>query len=121
VKVAGARLARHLKRHRDKFGTPVLFNGVEYRCTVESVSGAKAGAQTLSHLTLDMFVASADPHVFSFSPTDFYPTTNVIAPQEGDILIWHSLDYVVTDRTFGDVADDDTALLCYALRRVWET
>lgn len=109
-------VAWQLQAFRDRFGTAVRFNDVDYPVIVEETAGAKVGTQTLSH-TLGPFIAAADPHVFRFSPNYFQPTTDVAPPRMGDTFIWHDRTYLITDTTFADWADDTSAILVYAYWR----
>jgi hypothetical protein len=110
-----------LEAVRDRNGSPVIFNDVEYRVTTESVSGANVGIQGLpmaQKMTLTVFIASADPRVFRFSPSQFVPVTDVLPPMEGDELHWHNLVYRVTRITYDDYNDDTHAIMVYAYRKV---
>lgn len=110
--------AWHLQDLRDGQGTTVTFNGIDYRVTTESVSGAKVGVQNLPDDALGVYIASADPRVFRFSPQYFQPITDVRPPQEGNELIWHGLRYRITLANYDDADEDTNGLNVFAYRQV---
>lgn len=114
------RLQRQLEAFRNTYGELVEFNGVEYRCFVEEVTGAKAGQQGVSQATFGVFVASTAPAIFDFNPRDFAPWTEVQQPGQGDELIRNGLIYVVTSFDFENVDTDTDGFYCYAMRKIWQ-
>jgi hypothetical protein len=118
VSKLSTRQLRQLKRARNRTGVDVRYNGKTYRATTSVVAGAITGAQTLSIETFGPFVASADSREFQFSPQDFAPWTDVLAPQEGQILEYNGLRYLVTALVFEALRDDTTAVICRAFRHI---
>ena len=116
-----ARVLRQQYRFVKKRGEFVTFKGVNYRCFVKEVAGVHAGEQTLGHATYGIYLASAVPSVFDFSPLDFYPNTHVQPPMETDELTRNALIYVVTAVDYSNEDTDTGGFWCYALRKIWET
>lgn len=116
------KIAWQLKRGRDLDGVRITFNDTDYRATTETTSGANCGMQGLSSdikNDLLQYEASLDPRIFVLSPQDFDPITDVLCPQEGDSIIWHSLEYLVTRLTFDDLNDDTIGIQLYCLRKIF--
>lgn len=112
------RLTRQHRRHRQGAGTDVVYGGLTYRVMSASVSGSDAGTQTLPVQTLGVYIASADPRMFNFSPQDFQPWTEIEPPREGQEIIWHGLLYQISAVTYLDVGDHTVSIQCYANREV---
>jgi len=114
----GENVAWQLQDFRENHCPTVTFNGVDYHVTPGEVAGAKSGEQGYpKNTSLGPMIAALDPHVFIFSPGDFQPNTDVYPPTEGDILIWHELEYKVTNFTFEDM-DATVAVPVYCLRNI---
>ena len=118
----GEHLAWQLEAFRERAGETVTFNGNDYTAFHESTSGAVcgvAGLPTAIRQNLEVYIASLDPSIFVFSPQDFMPVTDVLAPVQGDTLIWHSMTYLVTFVSFSDMTGDTLSILVYCLRLIW--
>lgn len=112
-------MARHTARFRRTFGTIVTFGGRDYSVTTRQATGADVGAIALSVELFRVFIASADPRLFVFSAREFHPfEPGIFAPQEGKIIVWHGLNYLVTKLNYGDVHDDTHRINAWCYRYI---
>lgn len=109
---------RRARRLRERLGTQIVFGGVTYSVIAKKVGDVLAGVRNIPHDVAGAFIASTDPHVFNFSPESFVPYTAVNSPQEGNVLTWHGLNYLVTNVTYDDIGADTLSLAVYAYRHI---
>jgi hypothetical protein len=108
-----------LEQGRAIAGEDVVMNGATYRVRTVEVSGAKAGEQALPHTTYGIYVASAAPRLFDFSPRSFVPYTAVPPPTEGTEVTRNNLVYVFASVDYENIDNDTVAIYCYGLRKIW--
>ena len=103
---------------RRKAGNPVTFNGETYWVYTKEVASSKAGSQALETAKYGVFIATAAPRLFDFSPLDFAPYTDVDPPIDGDTLQWMAWEYLLTHPDAVNVGNNTQAVFCYGYRLI---